>query len=274
MLVISVKFVLNPSRFLIIYFSLLSEKINIPNKRGQVLAACLDSPEGSKPKTYAIFAHCFTCSKDLKAISNINYSLSVHGIAVLRFDMTGIGESEGIFEETNFTTQLQDFAAVTEFVSAKYEKPKLAIGHSLGGCVAINSARSIDSFKAVAVIASPPEPSALSVKLKKTREQAFKEGIAEREIGGVKYKFTPQFFEDIESYSLKQDIQNLKKPLLILHSPADTYSHISNSEIIYDLASQPKSLVSLDDIDHLMLKKSDARYVGNLIGSWFAKYNK
>ena len=238
------------------------------------MAAFLDSPEGVKPKAYAIFAHCFTCSKDLKAIGNIDFSLAACGISVLRFDMTGIGESEGNFEETNFTTQLQDFAAVAEFVSAKYEKPKLAIGHSLGGCVAIKSAGSIESFKAVAVIASPPEPSALSIKLKKTREQAFKDGIAGREIGGVKYKFTPQFFEDIENYNLKRDIRNLKKPLLILHSPADTYSHISNSEIIYDLASQPKSLVSLDDIDHLMLKKSDARYVGSLIGAWFGKYNR
>ncbi len=231
-------------------------------------------PESGKSKAYGVFAHCFTCSKDLKAIRNIDSSLAEQGIAVVRFDMTGIGESEGNFEDTNFTAMLQDFAAVSEFVTVNYEAPKLAIGHSLGGSVVLKSALSMPSLKAVAVIAAPAEPSALSIKLKRTREQAFREGFAIRDIGGVKYKFKPEFFKDIESYSLKKDIQELKKPLLILHSPADTYSHISNSEIIFDLARQPKSLVSLDDIDHLMLKKSDAKYVGNLIGAWFEKYCK
>jgi alpha-beta hydrolase superfamily lysophospholipase len=248
-------------------------KLNIPNKRGQNLAACIDVPDDSgEPKAYAVYAHCFTCTKDLKAIENINYSLTIYNIAVIRFDMTGIGESEGNFEDTNFTTQIQDFIAVAEFLSGNYKAPSLAIGHSLGGCVAIECALKLKSIKAVAVIAAPAEPSMLSVKLKKTKAEANKEGIARRNIGGVKYTFKREFFEDIESYNMKHDMANLKKPLLILQSPSDTYTDYSNAQTIYNLAKEPKELISLGGLDHLMLRKADARYVGKLIGEWFEKY--
>lgn len=253
---------------------MISTKLKIPNKRGEVLAAILDAPADGKIKAYAIFAHCFTCSKDLKAIANINHSLTLRGIAVLRFDMTGIGESEGNFTETNFTTQLMDFAAAAEFLKKNYAAPALAIGHSLGGCVAIFSAMKIHSIRAVVVIGTPAEPANLSIKLRKTKEESFNKGSAVRDIGGVKYKFKAQFFHDIEQYHLMKDISNLKKPLLILHSPLDTYTNISNAELIYKNANQPKSLISLDDMDHLMLKKSDANYAGDLIGVWFEKYCK
>ncbi len=124
-------------------------KLNIPNKRGQNLAACLDTPDTDVPKAYAVYAHCFTCTKDLKAIPNIDEQLTKINIAVLRFDMTGIGGSEGNFEDTNFTTQIQDFMAVAEFLKSNYKAPSFAIGHSLGGCVAIECAVKLKSVKAV-----------------------------------------------------------------------------------------------------------------------------
>ncbi len=122
------------------------------------------------------------------------------------------------------------------------------------------------------MIAAPAEPSNLSIKLKKTKAEAFKNGIAERNIGGVKHKFRPQFFEDIESYNMKQDLPNLKKPLLVLQSPSDTYTDFENAQTIYNLANEPKELISLGGLDHLMLRKADARYVGKLIGEWFEKF--
>jgi alpha-beta hydrolase superfamily lysophospholipase len=251
---------------------LISTKLKIPNGRGELLSAVMDEPAESEPIAYAIFAHCFTCSKELKAIVNINCALTEHDIAVLRFDMTGIGESEGNFTDTNFTTQLADFDAVSKYVSVNYEPPSLAIGHSLGGCVAVYSAIKNRAIKGAVIIGSPSEPSNLSIKLRRTKQQCKSEGTAVRDIGGVKYKFSSQFFDDIETYHMQRDIPKLHKPLLILHSPLDTYSSIDNAETTFRNANQPKSLISLDDIDHLMLKKHDANYVGQLIGTWFEKY--
>jgi len=246
-------------------------KLHIPNKKGLKLAAKLDTPLGNI-KAYAIFAHCFTCSKDLKAVININNSLSKMGIAALRFDMTGIGESEGNFSDTNFTTQIDDFLSAAKFISRNYEHPKLLIGHSLGGCVAIYSALKLQYVKAVAVIGTPAEPSSLSYKLKNTKKRAIENGVSETEIGGVKFQFKPQFFYDIESYNLKNELKNLKRPFLILQSLGDKYTDISNASILFQNAKHPKSFISLDNMDHLMLKKEDACYVGKLIGAWADKY--
>jgi len=248
-----------------------STKLQIKNSRGLNLAAVLDAPENGV-KAYAVYAHCFTCSKDLKAIANINESLTKFGIATLRFDMTGIGDSEGEFTETNFTTQIEDFLSVAEYLKEHYEAPKLIIGHSLGGCVAIESSLKLPSVNGVVTIATPAEPSNLSNTLKNTKARSLKDGVGETEIGGLKFKFKPQFWKDIESYSLKKDLPEINRPLLILHSPADTYTSFDNAEILFKIAKQPKNIISLNDMDHLMLKKSDANYVGDLIGTWFGKY--
>jgi putative redox protein len=246
-------------------------EISILNSRGLKLAGTLDSPDGSV-KAYAVYGHCFTCSKDLKAIANIDRSLSAIGIATLRFDMTGIGDSEGNFIDTNFTTQIDDFLSAAKYLEKNYKASKLFIGHSLGGCVALYSALKLHYVKAVATIAAPAEPSHLALKLKRTRERAIKNGVGETEIGGVKFKFKPQFFEDLEKYNLKKEIPKLNKPFLILHSPVDAYTEIDNAAILFQNARHPKSFISLDDIDHLMLKEKDALYVGKLIGTWAEKY--
>ncbi len=248
-------------------------KVEFLNHEGLKLSGSIDMPvHPHDDGQYAIFAHCFTCSKDLKAIQNISLPLTRRGISVLRFDMTGIGESEGSFPETNFTTQISDFLSAAEFLEKEYKSPALLMGHSLGGCVALYAASKLPKTKAIVTIASPEEPANLSIKLKRTKQRAIKYGVAEAEIGGVKFNFKPQFFSDIETYNLKAIQKSINLPYLILHSTADTYSDFSNAEILYKHANQPKSLISLDDIDHLMLNKEDAAYVGELIAAWSKKY--
>jgi alpha-beta hydrolase superfamily lysophospholipase len=275
---------------------MISKDFTVTNKHGIKLACTIDLPENPTPSlpdlsrpggkgegdsnfsfparggSYALFLHCFTCTKDLKSIININSVLTGAGYSVVRFDMTGIGSSEGEFINTNFTTQLEDTECVIEYMKEHYGFPELIIGHSLGGAVAVFTAHRHDEVKALVTIASASEPSKLALKLKRTRERSIAEGIAVTEIGGVKFEFKPEFFEDLENYHMKHVLQKLTKPLLIMHSPADTYADISNAGDIFRNARQPKSFVSLDNIDHLMLKKEDAEYAGKLIAAWAGKY--
>lgn len=251
---------------------MITKEFRFLNKKGISLAGKLDIPDNAKISAYAIFAHCFTCSMELKAIAHINSALTSHGIAVLRYDMTGIGESEGSFPDSNFSTQIEDVLAAAKYLEENYEAPKLLIGHSLGGSAILFAAPQIPSVKAIVTIASPDEPANLSVKLKRTKARSIKSGISETELGGVKFQFKPQFFADIESYNLSELQKNLHIPYLIMHSTADSYSDIQNAEILFNRANQPKSFISLDDIDHLMLKKEDAEYTGNLIAVWAGKY--
>jgi alpha/beta superfamily hydrolase len=247
-------------------------KIQFTNSKGLTLSGYVDLPEDKKPIAYAVFAHCFTCSKDLKAIGNINSSLAKEGIAVLRFDFTGIGESEGEFSDSNYSDYLSDLFFSTEFLSFHYEAPKILIGHSLGGCIAIESAGKITSVNAVIVIGTPAEPSMLSAKLRITKENAESEGIAETEIGGIKYKFKKQFFEDLETHRLEPYIRNLGKPLMVMHSPIDSYTPFEDGEKIFKTAGYPKNFITLDKVDHLMLNKEDALYTGSVIAAWVKKY--
>ncbi|MGH2576007.1 MAG: alpha/beta hydrolase family protein [Ignavibacteria bacterium] len=251
-----------------------SIKLFFKNKYGLRLAAFLDCPSEAKPIAYSVFAHCFTCSKDLKLIPNIDKALSHSGIATLRFDFTGIGESEGNFPDTNFSSEVEDIISAAEFLRLNYMAPQLLIGHSLGGCAAIAAAKNIPSVNAVVTIGTPSEPSNMSIKLQRTKERASKEGIAETTIGGLKFRFKKQFFDDVESYRIEPILRNLKKPLLILHSPKDSYTAIENAGRIFQAAKHPKSFVSLDNMDHLMLNKNDAYYVGSIIASWVKRYLK
>lgn len=246
-------------------------KLHFNNNRGVKLSAILDSPETS-PSAFALLAHCFTCSKALKAYRNIDLSLTASGIAVLRFDFTGIGESGGNFSDTNFTSMIDDVVSAAGFLDSHYHAPKLLIGHSLGGDAIIAAASQIHSARAVVTVGTSSEPANLSQKLSKTKERTISEGFAETTIGGKKFRFKKQFFEDIESYRLQPFIAHLRKPLLILHSPKDTFTPIEEAAVIFQSAKHPKSFISLDDIDHLMLKKPDALYVGNLIAAWAGRY--
>jgi len=249
-----------------------SRKVYFTNRNGYILASSLDVPEKREAEFYAMLVPCFTCTKDLKAMINISSALSDRGIAVFRFDFTGLGESEGDFTDMSYSKMLGDLQDAVDYLKDNFDLPKLLIGHSLGGCLVIEIANRIPSVKAVVTIAAPSEPSNLLDKLQSTKDAALREGFAETEIGGVRFRFTGHFFEDLENHKLEPFITELNKPLLIMHSPEDAYGSIENGLCIFEKANQPKSFISLKGIDHLMLNKADAIYVGNLIAAWFEKY--
>jgi uncharacterized OsmC-like protein/alpha-beta hydrolase superfamily lysophospholipase len=247
-------------------------KLDFTNDQGQRLAARLDLPLGEKPRAYAIFAHCFTCTKNFKALVHINQALAQQGIAVLRFDFTGLGESDGDFASTNFSTNVADLVAAARYVEAHFDAPSLLIGHSLGGAAVLQAAAQIPSCKAVATIAAPAELAHLSRFLKDHGTQISVAGEAEVTIGGRPFKITRQFLDDLQRPRLKQTLEQLQRPLLIMHSPHDEIVSVDNAERLFEMARQPKSLVSLDDADHLLSRHEDCVYVGTLLAAWARKY--
>ncbi len=247
-------------------------RLRFRNKSGQELSAQLESPVSGKPRAYAIFAHCFTCSKNLLAVSHISNSLTANNIAVLRFDFTGLGQSEGEFADTNFASNLDDLEAAYEFLDATYEAPQLVIGHSLGGAAVLHVAGKLNKVKAVVTIGSPSDPPHVKHLLKEDIDQIESEGQATVDIGGRPFKIKKHFLEALEAHDTDALINNLDKALLILHSPQDQIVGIENAAQIYASAKHPKSFVTLDGADHLMTRKEDALYVGHMIAAWASRY--
>ena len=249
-----------------------SIKVEFKNANGNLLAAKIDMPITRKPGAYAVFAHCFTCSKNLNAVKNINRALTAQGIAVLRFDFTGLGESEGDFADTNFSSNVSDLIAASEFLKENYEAPQILIGHSLGGAAVLQAAREIKECKAVITIGAPCEPSHVLNLLKDKREVIEQHGEAEIELAGRNFKIKKQFLVDLNAVTMKENIANLRKALLIFHSPIDTTVGIENARQIYSIARHPKSFVSLDAADHLLSREVDSCYVGEVIAAWSKRY--
>ena len=247
-------------------------KIVFPNSRGERLAARLDLPADEKPVAYAIFAHCFTCTKNLKAVVNINRALAAQGIAVLRFDFTGLGESEGEFEETNFTTNVADLVSAARYLEDSFEAPKLLIGHSFGGAAVLRAAEQIPSSVAVATIAAPAEVTHFRDALGITRDVIEREGTVEVTLAGKTFKITRQFLDDLEQTRMEQSIRNLKRPLLVLHSPADETVGIENAMRIFEKADYPKGFVSLDGADHLLSRREDSLYAASILAAWSSRH--
>jgi putative redox protein len=248
------------------------QRLTFENQEGKQLAARLELPADEKPKAYAVFAHCFSCSKGLKAVVHISRALSLNGIAVLRFDFTGLGDSEGEFSETTFSTNVMDLVAAADYMKRNYEAPKLLIGHSLGGAAILQSAWHIPSCKALATIASPSDPSDITRMLGSTKQQIEAEGEAEVTIAGRSFRIRKEFFDDLERVKMKDTIRNLNRPLLVLHSPADQVVGIQNAMDIFESAGQPKSFVSLDRADHLLSDNRDSQYAGSVLAAWASKY--
>ncbi len=248
------------------------QKIVFANSRGERLAARLDLPADEKPMAYAIFAHCFTCTKNFKAVVNINRALARESIAVLRFDFTGLGESEGEFEETNFSTNVADLVAAARFLEDSFEAPKLLIGHSLGGAAVLRAAEQIPSCVAVATIAAPAEVSHFRKALGGTLDVIEQEGFAEVNLAGRTFKITKQFVDDLEQTRMEQSIRSLKRPLLVLHSPVDEVVGIENGFQIFQKADYPKAFVSLDGADHLLSRYEDSLYAASILAAWSRKY--
>ncbi len=249
-----------------------SERLFFDNRRGDALAALLDLPEGGAPKAFALFAHCFTCSKDLTAVTRISRALTDAGIAVLRFDFTGLGRSTGEFADTSFSTNNDDLVDAAEFMAARGQAPELLIGHSLGGAAALYSAARVPSARAVATIGAPSNPQHIAHLIDGSRDEIEASGRAEVTLGGRKFWIKKQFLDDLAEFDDTAAMGRLGTALLVTHSPRDGVVSIDNAAHIYGRALHPKSFISLDSADHLLSRRADACYVGSVIAAWAERY--
>lgn len=248
-----------------------SERIQFKGSKGTSLDARLDTPDTGNPIAYAIYAHCFTCSKNYKSIVNIAKALVQRNIGVLRFDFTGLGESKGDFSETDFGTNIGDFRAAAAYLGDRHLPPKILIGHSFGGAAVLQAAGGISSAAAVVTVAAPFDPAHVSELL--DLETAFKkQDEVKVTIAGRSYTLKKHFLEAIDNRNPAQTIAKLNKPLLIFHSPLDKVVDIDNAGKIFQAAKHPKSFISLDTADHLLSNEKDSRYVGFLIAEWASRY--
>lgn len=249
-----------------------SQRLTFSNDQGIHLAAKLDMPVDQQPIAFAVFAHCFTCNKNFKSVRAIIRALNQEGIAVFSFDFTGLGESEGEFADTNFSSNVEDLVDAAAFVADTYEAPQILIGHSLGGAAVLKAAPMISSIRAVATIGAPAEPVHVKHHFEAATPELEKEGVAHVQIAGRPFTIKQQFVEDLEDQSLEDQIADLGKALLILHAPQDLIVGIDNAARIYHAARHPKSFISLDGADHLLSHTQDAEYVGLMIASWAHRY--
>ncbi len=251
------------------------QKLYFKNPDGKRLAARLDLPLDEKPTAFAVFAHCFTCTKNFNAVVNINRALAQHGIAVLRFDFTGLGESEGDFSETSFSSNVADLVSAADFLRDAYEAPRLLIGHSLGGAAVIQAAQRIPSAEAVSTVAAPADLTGL---LRFTDgpplEMLEKDGETTINISGRNFKIKKQFLSDLQQGNMEEAIRALRRPLLIFHSPVDRIVSIDQAAKLFTAARHPKSFISLDQADHLLANREDSLYVGSVLAAWASKYLK
>ena len=248
-----------------------TEKIFFKNTKGEQLSAKIELPE-KEVRGYALFAHCFTCNKNLTAVRNIAKSLTSNGIAVLRFDFTGLGESEGEFEQTNFSSNVDDLISAATFMKENYSSPDILIGHSLGGAAVMFASPKLESVKAVVTIGAPSNPKHVSHLLKSGIEEIEREGEAKIVIGGREFKIQKHFLQSINEKNTTSILKDLNKALLVMHSPKDLTVGIENAAQIYQAAIHPKSFISLDDADHLLSDKKDSQYAGEMISTWASRY--
>lgn len=238
---------------------------------GETLAGLLELPS-EEPKAWALMAHCFTCGKDLPAASRIAKALVSKGFAVLRFDFTGLGGSDGDFANTNFSSNVGDLIAAANFLREQYQAPQLLIGHSLGGTAVLAAAQRIPEARGVVTIGSPCNPENVAKQFSCDISAIESDGEASVELAGRSFVIKRQFIEDIRSSLSKDYISHLDRALLIFHSPADETVPIQEAEKIYKLAKHPKSFVSLESADHLLSKREDAQYVADVLASWSSRY--
>ena len=248
-----------------------SERFTFPGHGGDALAARLDLPDGPIG-AYALFAHCFTCGKDIFAATRISETLTGRGIGVLRFDFTGLGSSEGEFANTNFSSNIEDLLAAARQMAEGGRAPDLLIGHSLGGAAVIAAAAALPSVRAVVTIGAPADPGHVAHLFADTEDRILAEGEAEVSVGGRPFRVQRQFLEDVAEQPQVERIRTLKRPLLICHSPIDAIVGIENAQHIFVEAKHPKSFLSLDDADHLLSRRADAEYVAAVIASWAARF--
>lgn len=248
-----------------------SKVVSFKGAYGDDLAALLDLPAGPV-RAYAIFAHCFTCSKDVFAAARISGALADQGIGVLRFDFTGLGMSGGEFANTNFSSNVADLLCAVDFMREELEAPSILVGHSLGGAAILAAAADVPEAKAVATIGAPADATHVRRHFQTDIEKIETEGEASVELAGRHFSIRKQFLDDLEEHNIRTRISYLRKALLIFHAPLDEAVGIENASMIFEAAKHPKSFVSLDDADHLLTKRRDALYVAQVLGAWASRY--
>ncbi|WP_423198674.1 MULTISPECIES: alpha/beta hydrolase family protein [unclassified Cupriavidus] len=248
------------------------ERIEMISSRGEPLAGRLDLPPQQPARAFALFAHCFTCGKDSLAASRIAQALAQDGIAVLRFDFTGIGGSGGDFASSNYSSNVDDLVGAAQWLRTHHEAPALLIGHSLGGAAMLSAAGRIPEARAVATVAAPSDPGHVIGLFGEHAEAIRAAGELEVSLAGRPFRITRQFMDDVSSQRLLDEVAALAKPLLVLHAPADDTVAIGNGEDIFAAARQPKSFVALDRGDHLLHDRSAAAYAAEMILAWSRRY--
>ncbi|SFP49821.1 putative redox protein [Nitrosomonas cryotolerans] len=246
-------------------------KVTFRNAQGESLSGLLEVPTGVV-KSYALFAHCFTCSKNNTAASRITRALALKGIAVLRFDFTGLGNSEGDFSNTNFSSNLQDLISAAKFLAEQYAAPAILIGHSLGGAAVLAVAQHVSTINAVITIGAPATAAHIKHFFVDSHDEILHNHTAKVELGGRSFTIRRQLIDDLENYNSLDHIKTLRKALLIFHSPRDETVSISEAARIFVAAKHPKSFVSLDQADHLLSQPEDAQYVADVLAAWASRY--
>jgi alpha-beta hydrolase superfamily lysophospholipase len=248
-----------------------TQRIDFPGPHGKI-SAKLDTPDGTL-RAYGVFAHCFTCSKDVLAATRIAQGLASQGVAVLRFDFAGLGASAGDFADTNFSSNVEDLVTAADFLRARFAAPRLLIGHSLGGAAVLAAAGRVPEATALVTIAAPSDPHYVVDKLfAEHLDTIAKLGEARVRLAGRDFNIRRHFIDDASRHRLHEKIAGLGRALLVMHAPQDDTVSMDNAGRIFEIAQHPKSFVSLDGIDHLITGRDDAAYVANIIAAWSARY--
>ncbi len=248
-----------------------TERIEFPGSQSTMLAGRLDLPDAA-PRAWALFAHCFTCSKDSKAAAFIARALAQHGFGVLRFDFTGLGGSGGDFANTHFSSNIDDLVAAADWLRASHAAPALLVGHSLGGAAVLAAASRVPECRAVATLGAPFDPQHVTQQFGAGLAVIESEGEATLQLGGRPFTIRRGFIDDLAGQSQLERIRNLRRALMVLHAPGDDVVSVDSARQIFEAARHPKSFVSLDDADHLLSRAEDARFAADLIAVWAARY--
>lgn len=248
-----------------------SQKVTFPGSLGNTLEARLERPKG-EIHFYAVYAPCFTCTKDILVARRITASLASQGIATLCLDFSGLGGSTGSFEQANFSSNVEDIQAAIAYLKAHYRTPRLLVGHSLGGTTCLVAASKSPEIQAVATINSPCHPAHVARRFPDLEEELSWKGEADVKIEGRDFRIQKHFFDDLKSYDMEKILKQMKAALLVFHAPEDATVKVQNASFLFSIASHPKSFIALDGANHLITKRQDAEYISNVIRSWTDRY--